>query len=99
MKYFILLSLSLQLFGFEVQTIDETKEGKQKALELKKEKAELAKIYGNSEFTVAKDGKKIYSPISNVVTQKVVIIKPVLNIIKPKVTITKPTIKIIQASK
>lgn len=90
MKYLTTILFACKLFGFDVQTIDETKKGKEKALELQIQKEELSKLYGNSEFTIAKDNKKIYKPISTV-------IKPTVNIIKPKFTIIKPTINVIQA--
>ena len=83
MLQYIFLFLSVSIYAFNIQTVDETEEAIRKAKiehERKvKEEAKKLKIlkdkYGDYKFYLAKDGKLVYKPI-------VKIIKPTINIIK-----------------
>jgi hypothetical protein len=80
---YILIFLSVSVYAFNIQTVDETEEAihkRQIAIKLKTEREAkkleaLKKQYGDYQFYLTKDGKLIYKPI-------VKMIKPTVNIIK-----------------
>lgn len=78
----IFIFFPLFAYGFDIQMVDETKEGKIKA-------KEVYKTDKDSNFILAKNGKKIFKPIVNIV-------KPTKTVVKAVVTIKKPTIKIVK---
>lgn len=89
MKWFICsIFLVNYLFAFDIEMVDETKDGK-----IKKE--QLANEFGKSRFELAENGKKIFKPIVNIEKlssiQVVTVSKPI--IISPKINIVKSDIE------
>lgn len=95
-KFIYFIFLSLPLYAFDIQSVDETNTGKSIKKDIEDNLKKLQLKYGENILKLAENGKPIYKSVNFIVKPNNNVINSVNHIVNNKITIIKSSDKIIR---